>query len=330
MIETNEAASDRHSLRLSVAIPLYNEEEVIPELLRRLGAVLDTIAGGPHEIVLVDDGSRDATFEILARAASSDPRLVVVELSRNFGHQAAFTAALDHVTGDAVVLMDGDLQDRPEAIPLFVERFRDGYDVVYARRVRRKEGPLLRACYWAFYRMLAWMSNVRLPVDAGDFGLLSRRALDALRSTPERHRYVRGLRSWIGFRQVGLEVERDERAGGTSKYSARKLLRLAFDGIFAFSTVPLRAAAVIGAGAMALCAMYAVYAVVQRFASGRSPQGFTALIVVMTFLSGTILLFLGVIGEYVGRVYEEVKRRPPYVVQSVVSQRRRGAQQPAA
>ena len=325
-MSTNTPVPDGHPLRLSVAIPLYNEEEVIPELLRRLGTVLDGLAGGPHEIVLVDDGSSDATFDLLARAARDDPRLVVVELSRNFGHQAALTAALDHVRGDAVVLMDGDLQDRPEAIPAFVERFQAGYDVVYARRVRRKEGLLLRACYWAFYRMLAWMSNVRLPVDAGDFGLLSRRAVDALRSAPERHRYVRGLRSWIGFRQIGIEVERDERAGGTSKYSTRKLLRLAFDGIFAFSTAPLRAAAVLGAGAMALCATYVVYAVVQRLASGRSPQGFTALIVVMTFLSGTILLFLGVIGEYVGRVYEEVKRRPPYVVQSVVGQRRRGSQ----
>jgi glycosyltransferase involved in cell wall biosynthesis len=304
--------------RLSVAVPIFNEAEVLPELLRRLGTVLDAIPGGPHEIVMVDDGSSDGSREALVRAAATESRLVVVALSRNFGHQAALSAALDHVTGDAVVLMDGDLQDIPEAIPEFVRAHLEGYDVVYAQRVRRKEGWVLRLCYATFYRILTRLSNVELPVDAGDFGLMSRRVIDQLRKAPERHRYLRGLRAWAGYRQIGIAVERSARAGGESKYSLAKLVALACDGFFSFSVAPLRAAALLGMGAIALSSLYAVYSVVAKLAFGHSPQGFTALIVVMTFLSGMNLLFLGLLGEYLGRVYEEVKRRPLYVVDQVV------------
>jgi glycosyltransferase involved in cell wall biosynthesis len=304
--------------RLSVAVPIFNEADVLPELLQRLGTVLDGLPGGPHEIVMVDDGSRDGSREALVRAAAVEPRLVVVLLSRNFGHQAALSAALDHVTGDAVVLMDGDLQDPPEAIPGFVQTHLEGYDVVYARRVRRKEGWLLRLCYATFYRVLARLSSVELPVDAGDFGLMARRVVDQLRQTPERHRYLRGLRAWAGYRQIGVAVERSARAGGESKYSLAKLVALACDGLFSFSVAPLRAAALLGIGAILLSSLYALYSVVAKLAFGHSPQGFTALIVVMTFLSGMNLLFLGLLGEYLGRVYEEVKRRPLYVVDQVV------------
>jgi polyisoprenyl-phosphate glycosyltransferase len=304
--------------RLSVAVPIFNEAEVLPELLRRLGTVLDAIPGGPHEIVMVDDGSSDGSRETLVRAAAGEPRLVVVALSRNFGHQAALSAALDHVTGDAVVLMDGDLQDPPEAIPRFVQTHLEGYDVVYAQRVKRKEGLLLRLCYATFYRLLARLSNVELPVDAGDFGLMSRRVVDQLHKAPERHRYLRGLRAWAGYRQIGVAVERSARAGGESKYSLTKLVALACDGFFSFSVAPLRAAALIGLGAIFLSSLYALYSIIAKFAFGHSPQGFTALIVVMTFLSGMNLLFLGLLGEYLGRVYEEVKRRPIYVVDQVI------------
>lgn len=304
--------------RLSVALPLYNEEEVLPELLDRLGAVLDGLEGGPHEIVCVDDGSRDRTAEMLEEAARDEPRLVLVKLSRNFGHQAAFSAALDHVTGDAVVMMDADLQDPPEVIPEFVERWREGWDVVYARRARRKESWLLRLSYFVFYRLLSTMSDVRLPLDAGDFALLSRRVVDTLRSAPERHRYLRGLRSWAGFRQVGVEVERAERAAGRSKYTPRKLFRLAFDGIFSFTVAPLRFAAAVGALAVLLTGAYGAYALWARLFLDRSPQGFTALILTVIFVSGVNLFFLGVIGEYVGRIYQETKARPLYVVDRVV------------
>lgn len=303
--------------RISVAVSVYNEEDVLPELLRRVRDVLDGIPGGPHEILFVDDGSSDRTFEILASAAAVDPRIVVISLSRNFGHQAALSAALDHVTGDLVVVMDGDLQDPPEVIPLFLEKERKGYDVVYAQRVRRKEPWVLRACYFLFYRLIARVSNVRLPLDAGDFGLLSRRVVDRLRAIPEHHRYLRGLRAWVGFRQAGIPVERSERYSGESRYGLIRLLRLAFDGIFAFSMAPLRAAAVLGVITIVASLLFALYAVYVRLI-GKSPPGFTALIVAVTLLSGIQLLFLGVIGEYLGRVYEETKGRPNYVIGRVV------------
>ena len=304
--------------RVSVAIPLHNESEVFPELIRRLSAVLDAIPGGPHEIVFVDDGSSDSTFDLVAAAAARDRRIVGISLSRNFGHQAAVSAALDHATGDVVVVMDGDLQDPPEAIPTLVEEHGKGFDVVYVRRTARKEGILLRASYYLFYRMIAVLSNVELPLDAGDFGLLSRRVVEEVKAIPERHRYLRGLRSWVGFRQKGIAVERAARAAGRSSYTPAKLLRLAFDGIFAFSMAPLRAAALLGLAAIAGSFLFAAYAVYVRFVEGRSPVGFTALILVLTFFSGVQLLFLGVIGEYLGRVYEETKGRPRYVVDRTV------------
>jgi polyisoprenyl-phosphate glycosyltransferase len=311
--------SERPSV--SLAIPLYNEEAVLPELLRRTTAVLAAIPGGPHEIVLVDDGSSDRTWEILEKAAEKNPNLVVVALSRNFGHQTALGAALDEVSGDVTVLMDGDLQDPPEAIPALLEKYREGYDVVYVQRVNRKEAWWLRACYHAFYRVLAGLSSIELPLDAGDFGLMSRRVVEEIRQMREHHRYLRGLRTWVGFRQTGIPIERSARRAGRTKYSPLKLLKLASDGIFAFSIVPLRAAALVGATATALSALFALYSLYAKFWL-HSPQGFTALILAVTFLSGVNLFFLGIIGEYVGRVYEEAKARPHYVVRKVISQRR--------
>ena len=311
--------------RLSLAIPIHNEADVLPELLRRTRAVLDDLRGGPHEIVLVDDGSRDQSFEILEEAARNDPRILAISLSRNFGHQAALTAALDHATGDAVVVMDGDLQDVPEAIPQFVERYDDGYDVVYARRIRRKEPWTLRLCYFVFYRIMARLSDVQLPLDAGDFGLMSRRVVDQLRRMPEHHRYLRGLRSWVGFRQTGIPIERGERHSGRSKYGFLRLLKLATDGIFAFSIVPIRAAALLGAAVTALSMLYVLYALYARLFLRESPKGFTALIMTVTFLSGVLLFFLGVIGEYVGRIYEETKERPIYIISRIAGELRNEA-----
>jgi glycosyltransferase involved in cell wall biosynthesis len=210
--------------------------------------------------------------------------------------------------------MDGDLQDVPEVIPEFVEKFREGCDVVYAQRVRRKEPLALRFCYFVFYRMMATLSDIRLPLDSGDFGLMSRRVVEEVRKMPEHHRYLRGMRSWVGFRQTGIEVERAERHSGKSKYSVMRLMKLAFDGIFAFSIVPIRVAALFGALVMFLTSIYVIYAIYAKFALQRSPQGFTALLVAVTFFSGTLLFFLGVIGEYVGRIYEETKARPQYIV----------------
>jgi glycosyltransferase involved in cell wall biosynthesis len=280
--------------------------------------VLEGLPGGPHEIVFVDDGSTDRTFEMLCEAAREDSRIIAISLSRNFGHQAAISAALDHASGDAVVIMDGDLQDVPEVIPQFLDKFSEGFDVVYAQRVRRKEPLLLRICYFVFYRMMATLSDIRLPLDSGDFGLMSRRVVDQVRRMPEHHRYLRGMRSWVGFRQVGIPVERAERHSGKSKYSMMRLMKLAADGIFAFSIVPIRAAALLGAFVMLLSLLYVCFALYAKLFLHESPQGFTALLVAVTFLSGIVLFFLGIIGEYVGRIYEETKARPQYVIGRII------------
>jgi dolichol-phosphate mannosyltransferase len=306
------------TFRLSVAIPVHNEESVLPELLRRVRAVLDQIPGGPHEIVFADDGSSDRTIELIEAAAQEDPRILAISLSRNYGHQAALSAALDYVTGDAVIVMDGDLQDVPEAIPQFLDKYAQGFDVVYAQRVRRKEPLLLRICYFTFYRLMAKLSDVRLPLDSGDFSLMSRRVVETLRRMPEHHRYLRGMRTWVGFRQTGIPVERDKRYAGDSKYSWLRLLRLASDGIFAFSIVPIRAAALIGTLTIVAASIFSLIAIYVKFFLKQSPKGFTAEVVLLTFLFGIVLLFLGIIGEYVGRVYEETKGRPHYVVGRVI------------
>jgi glycosyltransferase involved in cell wall biosynthesis len=303
---------------LSIAVPVHNEEAVLPELLARTRAVLDAIPGGPHQLLFIDDGSSDCSLDFLEEEAHKDPRIMVVSLSRNFGHQSALTAALDYVTGDAVVLMDADLQDAPEFIPLFVERYKEGYDVVYATRATRKEGLGLKLCYSLFYRFQAMLSETPLPLDSGDFGLMSRRVVEQLRQMPEHHRYLRGLRSWVGFRQAAIPLERSERHSGKSKYSLFKLLQLASDGIFSFSLVPLRGATLLGALAVFLSGLFAAYSLYAKLFLNRSPQGFTAIVLLITFLSGVLLFFLGIIGEYVGRIYEESKARPLYVINRTI------------
>jgi Glycosyltransferases involved in cell wall biogenesis len=299
---------------ISVAIPLHNEELGIPELVRRVSAVLDQSPGGPHEMVLVDDGSTDSTLTILEQLSATDPRILVLSLSRNFGHQAALTAALDHVSGEVTAILDGDLQDAPETIPAFVAKYLEGYDVVYAQRLRRKEALWLRICFFLFYRLMANLSDMNLPLDAGDFGLMSRRVVDQLKRMPEHDRYLRGMRSWVGFQQIGIPVERSQRFAGESKYGIARYLRLASDAIFSFSVIPIRAAAISGFVAVLLSALFAIYSVTAKLVFHQSPKGFTALLLVTTFLSGMLLLFLGVIGEYVGRIYEEVKARPVYII----------------
>ena len=305
--------------RLSIAIPIYNEESVLPELYRRLKAVLNETPGGPHEIVFVDDGSHDRSREILGSLAVDDTRVKVVLLSRNFGHQAALSAALDHVTGDALVLMDGDLQDTPETIPKFIQLYRQGFDVVYAIREKRKESWLKKACYASFYKIIRGLSDLGLPEGAGDFALISRRVVDQIISMPERHRYLRGLRSWVGYRQTGITIERDARHSGASKYSVRKLFQLAFDGLFSFSTKPLRAATAIGLCAILASMIYVAYAIIAHVFFSRSPDGFTTMITLMTGFAGLQMVFLGLVGEYVGRIYEQVKLRPMYVVDQVLT-----------
>jgi dolichol-phosphate mannosyltransferase len=306
--------------QVSIAIPVFNEELLVDELLRRTLAVLDALPGGPHELVIVDDGSHDGTFALLERAAAGDGRIALLQLSRNFGHQTALTAALDHVGGDVIVMMDGDLQDAPEVIPDLLARYHEGFDVVYAIRMGRKEGFLLRSCYKAFYFVMGALANVKLPLDAGDFCVASRRVVDVMRQSREHHRYLRGLRAWAGFRQTGLEIQRQSRHAGQSKYSWAGLFRLAFDGIFSFSIVPLRIATLIGAGTVLLSAAALVFWIAAKLL-GYSPQGFTAVATSIAFFAGVQVLFLGIIGEYVGRIYEEVKGRPLYIVRRQMNNR---------
>ena len=304
--------------RLSIGIPIYNEQEVIPSLLTRLLAVLDTVPGGPHEIVFVDDGSSDRSRELLSDAARRDSRITLISFSRNFGHQAALGAALDYAIGDAVVLMDGDLQDEPEIIPELVRHHLAGADVVYTRRASRREGFVLRAAYALYYRIVSSVAEVPMPLDSGDFSLMGARVVEAMRRMPERQRYLRGLRAWVGFKQVCVDVQRGARAGGRPKYSTWRLMQLALDGICSFSIVPLRAATLTGLAAILVTMAFSIYALYVRLVVGSAPVGFTASLLVTSFLSGVQLLFLGVIGEYMGRIYAETKGRPPYVVAEIV------------
>lgn len=306
------------SRRISVAVPVHNEQDVLPQLFERLDRVLASIPGGPHEMVFVDDGSRDGSLALLEAKARADNRVVVVSLSRNFGHQTAVSAALDHVTGDAVLVIDADLQDPPESLPMLLEKFDEGFDVVYVRRVNRKEAWYKRVLYHLAYRLIAGLSEIQIPVDAGDFAVLSARVVQKLSALPERQRYLRGLRSWVGFKQAGVFVEREARAGGETKYTYAKLLRLAFDGAFAFSTVPLRLTAMVGLLAVTGSALFGLYALYVKLILHESPQGFTAVLLMLTFLGGAILISLWIVGEYVGRIYEEVKHRPLYVIDRVM------------
>lgn len=300
--------------KLSLVIPIYNEAEMLPELKRRLMASLDAL-GLEREIVVVDDASSDKTFEILRNWAESDPRVKIIRFARNFGHQSAVTAGMDYATGDAVVVMDGDLQDPPERIADFVSRWRDGYDVVYGIRKKRKEWWGKRLAYYVFYRLMrAGAHGVEMPVDAGDFGLMSRRVVDAIRALPERGRYVRGLRSWVGFKQIGIPYERDKRYAGTPKYTFVRLLKLARDGIFSFSVAPLQIITGLGI-VISFCSFLSILFVLYlRLFTDKSIPGFASLAIIILFLGGIQLLSLGIIGEYVGRVYDESKRRPQYIV----------------
>jgi dolichol-phosphate mannosyltransferase len=305
------------SVDLSVVAPLLNEEGTVRELHRRLTDVLEPL--GSYEIVLVDDGSSDGTWQILRELAAADPRLRLLRLSRNFGHQVAMTAGLDAARGDAVVLMDGDLQDPPELIAELVARWRDGFDVVYA--VRDARPGETRYKLWTarlFYRLIGRMSPVDIPPDAGDFRLLGRPAADALRAMPEQARFLRGMSSWIGFRQVGVGYQRDPRHAGETKYPTRKMVRFAIDAITSFSTTPLRIVGGIGFVLVVFFVGYFAYTLYERFFTDNTVAGWTTVIVLLLLVGGAQLIALGVIGQYIARIYDETKRRPLYVVSEEV------------
>src|SRR5215471_11397997 len=299
---------------ISVILAVYNERETLPELKARLTPVLEGLVGGSFEVLFVDDGSRDGSDLIIDGFHDRDPRFKAIHFSRNFGHQAALQAGLDAATGDAVALMDADLQDPPELLEQFIERWRQGYDVVYAVRRKRKEAFWKRAAYAVFYRTMQTISEIDVPLDTGDFCLMDRRVVDTLVSLRERNRFLRGLRSWVGFRQIGVECE--PRHAGEPKYTLRKLVGLALSGYLGFSAMPLRLAAWFGLIAALTGFLVALWAVYTKLAGIYSPRGWTSTIAIIMFLGGVQLLMLGVIGEYLSRVYDEVRRRPLYVVRS--------------
>jgi dolichol-phosphate mannosyltransferase len=298
----------------SVIIPIYNEEDNIPQLYKRLSDVAKK-TGEAWEFIFVDDGSYDNSVSILKQYHRSDARVKIISLSRNFGHQSAISAGLTFCQGDCAIVMDGDLQDPPEILPEFMKKWQEGYQVVYAIRKRRKEVFFKRVIYKLFYRMLGRLARIDIPLDAGDFCLMDRKVVNLINSFPERNRFVRGLRSWVGFSQTGLEYDRDERFSGKPKYSLSKLAKLAFDGIFSFSEFPLKIIIFLGLTVAFASILYAVYLVINRFLHPEVQiPGWTSIIVGITFLGGVQLIFIGVVIEYIIRIYDEVKDRPIYIV----------------
>jgi dolichol-phosphate mannosyltransferase len=302
------------TVRYSIVVPVYNEEESIPDLVKQLREITDLL-DGPAEIVLVDDGSRDASYALMTAASDEDPRIKVLQLSRNFGHQAAITAGMDFASGRAVVVMDADLQDPPEVILEMAARWQEGYEIVYAVRERREgETFLKKATARMYYGLVRRLAEVDQYVDVGDFRLVDRKALDAFLQMRERDRYIRGMFCWVGFRQIAVPYVRASRRAGRSKYSLRKMVKLASDGIVGFSSAPLRLGIAVGMF-MALGAVgYGLLAVALKLAGLPYVPGYASLLVTITFLSGVQLIVIGVIGLYLARVYDEVRGRPLYLV----------------
>lgn len=310
---------------ISIVIPIYNEEENLQMLYERLTGASPAWEDD-YEVILVDDGSHDRSLEMMREIVAKDHHFKVVKLSRNFGHQAAISAGLKETKGDAVIIMDGDLQDPPEELPRFLAKWREGYEVVYAIRTKRKEGIFKKAAYKIFYRLLGWVSEIDIPLDSGDFCVMDRKVVDTLLiKMPEQNRFVRGLRAYAGYKQVGVAYERDKRAAGEAKFTFKKLVQLAIDGLLDFSTFPLRIATYLGFLIAIPSFIMGIFFIFHRLLNfkvlGYTPEdtpGLATLAVGMFFLSGVMLIILGIIGEYLGRIYKEVKRRPFFIVDELV------------
>jgi glycosyltransferase involved in cell wall biosynthesis len=305
---------------ISVVIPCYNESEVLPLLYERLNAAV-LQWGLRFEVITVDDGSRDDTWSLLCGFNEANSGWKSIRLARNFGHQLAIWAGLRHVQGDVVLVLDADLQDPPEQVPILLDKWREGYDIVYAIRQKRKEAPLKRLAYFCYYRVLAFLAEIEVPLDSGDFCLMDRRVVDAMTTVTEQEPFVRGLRAWVGFRQIGVPYERDRRAAGEVKYTFSKLARLGLNGIFSYSTRPLRLATYMGFLVSVVAFLGALFTFCQRvfaeqFAAWGMPYvpGFATIVIALLFLGGVQLVCLGILGEYVGRIYDNVRGRPQYTV----------------
>lgn len=304
-------------MKYSLIVPVYNEEENLLQLYERLKKTMNKL-GKNYEIIFIDDGSADHTISLLFSLHEKDARVKIIHFSRNFGHQAAVSAGLQHCSGDYTAILDADLQDPPEILPLFFSKLDEGYDTVYAVRKKRKESFIKRTAYSLFYKLLKTVASIDIPLDSGDFCVMKKKVVNALNSLPERNRFIRGLRSWVGFKHIGIEYERSARYAGTSKYTLSKLFKLAFDGIFSFSYVPLQIMFYAGLGSLALSILGIFLAVYFKFFTSyynRVP-GFATTIILVMFMGGLQLFSIGIIGEYMRRMYDEVKQRPQYIIES--------------
>jgi polyisoprenyl-phosphate glycosyltransferase len=314
MIPRSPGANDL----ISLVVPFYNESEVIDAFFREVSPVLRNIAQADYEIVCVNDGSTDATLDHLLAACAADPRIKVIDLSRNFGKEAAMTAGIDAATGDAVIPFDADLQDPPEAIPAMVEKWREGFDVVLAKRAERQTDTYAKRSSAAlFYRVHNAISDIKIPANAGDFRLMSRQAVDALKQLPENRRFMKGLFAWIGFRTAEIEYSRRPRTAGKTKFSGWKLWNFALEGMTSFSTLPLRIWTYIGGATAAFAMLYSAYLFLRTLIRGVDIPGYASIITAVLFLGGVQLIGIGVIGEYIGRMYVETKRRPVYIIRKI-------------
>jgi len=301
-------------IKYSIVVPVYNEEEVIHETYRRLTEVMRSTKEA-YELLFVNDGSRDRTAEIIKAYSEQDPAVVLLDFARNFGHQIAITAGMNHARGEAVVVIDADLQDPPELILEMIEKWKQGFDVVYAKRTKRKgETYFKKQTAAMFYRFLRAMTDIDIPLDTGDFRLLDRKVCNQMNSIQEKNRFVRGLVSWVGFKQIAVEYERDERLAGESKYPLKKMLKLSMDGITSFSYKPLKLASYAGVTLSGIGFIYLLVVLYLKLFTDSTITGWSSLIVIQLFFSGIILIILGTIGEYIGRIYDETKNRPLYII----------------
>jgi len=304
----------------SIVVPVFNEGEVLNEFYRRLTIVMDELKEN-YEIIFVNDGSTDNSLEIMKKLHSDDERIKIIDFSRNFGHQMAITAGIDYGSGKAIVTIDADLQDPPEIIPELIKKWKEGYDVVYGVRKKRKgESFFKKATALIFYRLLNRMTDINIPLDAGDFRLMDKKVANNLKKIREKNRYIRGLTSWIGFKQISVLYEREKRLAGHTKYPFKKMLKFAFDAIFSFTNFPLKIATYFGFLVAGLSFLYLIYVLYIKIFTNITIPGWSSLIVAVLFLGGVELVCIGIIGEYIGRIGEEVKKRPLYVIKEVIDE----------
>jgi len=303
---------------ISVIIPVYNSEPIQKELYKRLSAVLNSYKH-EYEVIYINDGSHDNSAQAIKEICLKDKKIKLIDFSRNFGHQAAICAGLKKAKGDIVAIIDDDLQDPPEVLPKFLDKLQDGYEVIYGIRKKRKENIFKRVIFYTFYRLLKLVSNYEIPYDSGDFCVMDRKIVDVINRFPESNKFLRGIRSWAGFRQTGIEYERHSRYAGKSQYSLRKYLHFAFDAIFSFSYLPLRIMAIVGFCAAGLSFIYGCYIFISKL-SGRIEHvpGFTTIFLAIIFIGGLVLISMGIIGEYIVRLYDEAKRRPHYIIKDEI------------